>query len=175
MKVVQTVTNWSWPMSSLYCFIIAPGSSVLSCLTEEKVVWWEFKKSAWKEMIFLEDNVKHFFSHVQKWGKKKKMYTCYWDSFEMQKYWVGMLNYFKFQFHWKAVQCNSHPLTSFTLAALFLKVEEVLTDGRRIITFRNGTKKEISADKRMTTISFFNGDVKKIMPDQRVVCCICFL
>ncbi|POI20099.1 hypothetical protein CIB84_016154, partial [Bambusicola thoracicus] len=48
-------------------------------------------------------------------------------------------------------------------------VEEVLTDGRRIITFRNGTKKEISADKRMTTISFFNGDVKKIMPDQRVI------
>lgn len=51
-----------------------------------------------------------------------------------------------------------------------LKVEEVLTDGRRILTFRNGTKKEISADKRMTTINFFNGDVKKIMPDQRVVC-----
>ncbi|KAM9563200.1 uncharacterized protein ACIB01_006061 [Guaruba guarouba] len=49
------------------------------------------------------------------------------------------------------------------------KVEEVLTDGRRIITFRNGTKKEISADKRMTTISFFNGDVKKIMPDQREI------
>ncbi|XP_021245995.1 uncharacterized protein LOC110395657 isoform X2 [Numida meleagris] len=49
------------------------------------------------------------------------------------------------------------------------KVEEVLTDGRRIITFCNGTKKEISADKRMTTISFFNGDVKKIMPDQRVI------
>ncbi|XP_064913697.1 centromere protein J isoform X4 [Columba livia] len=49
------------------------------------------------------------------------------------------------------------------------KVEEVLTDGRRIITFRNGTKKEISADKKMTTISFFNGDVKKIMPDQRVI------
>ncbi|PKU41537.1 centromere protein j-like [Limosa lapponica baueri] len=49
------------------------------------------------------------------------------------------------------------------------KVEEVLTDGRRIITFRNGTKKEISADKRMTTISFFNGDVKKIMPDQTVI------
>lgn len=55
-----------------------------------------------------------------------------------------------------------------------LKVEEVLTDGRQIITFRNGTKKEISADKRMTTISFFNGDVKKIMPDQTVVCNIVF-
>ncbi|XP_048154377.1 centromere protein J-like [Corvus hawaiiensis] len=49
------------------------------------------------------------------------------------------------------------------------KVEEVLSDGRRILTFRNGTKKEISADKRMTTISFSNGDVKKIMPDQRVI------
>ncbi|XP_010010214.1 PREDICTED: centromere protein J-like [Nestor notabilis] len=49
------------------------------------------------------------------------------------------------------------------------KVEEVLTDGRRIITFRNGTKKEISADKRTMTFSFFNGDVKKIMPDQTVI------
>ncbi|XP_074844779.1 uncharacterized protein LOC142010362 [Carettochelys insculpta] len=49
------------------------------------------------------------------------------------------------------------------------KVEEVLTDGRRIITFRNGTKKEISADKRMTVVTFFNGDVKKIMPDQTVI------
>ncbi|XP_029766902.1 T-complex protein 10A homolog 2 [Terrapene carolina triunguis] len=49
------------------------------------------------------------------------------------------------------------------------KVEEVLTDGRRIITFRNGTKKEISADKRMTVVTFFNGDVKKVMPDQRVI------
>ncbi|KAM4785523.1 uncharacterized protein ACIQIH_004420 [Cyanocitta cristata] len=49
------------------------------------------------------------------------------------------------------------------------KVEEVLSDGRRILTFRDGTKKEISADKRMTTISFSNGDIKKIMPDQRVI------
>ncbi|NXA12072.1 CENPJ protein, partial [Sapayoa aenigma] len=38
-----------------------------------------------------------------------------------------------------------------------------------ILTFRSGTKKEISADKRMTTISFPNGDVQKIMPDQRVI------
>ncbi|KAJ7411562.1 centromere protein J-like protein [Willisornis vidua] len=49
------------------------------------------------------------------------------------------------------------------------KVEELLTDGRRILTFCNGTKKEISADKRTTTISFSNGDVKKIMPDQTVI------
>ncbi|NXI02143.1 CENPJ protein, partial [Pachycephala philippinensis] len=49
------------------------------------------------------------------------------------------------------------------------KVEEVLSDGCRILTFHHDTKKEISADKRMTTISFSNGDVKKIMPDQRVI------
>ncbi|XP_068019916.1 LOW QUALITY PROTEIN: centromere protein J-like [Melanerpes formicivorus] len=50
------------------------------------------------------------------------------------------------------------------------KVKEVLADGHRIITFCNPTKKEISADKRITTISFFNEDVNKTMPDQRVIC-----
>uniref|UniRef100_A0A8C8SWA2 Centromere protein J C-terminal domain-containing protein n=1 Tax=Pelusios castaneus TaxID=367368 RepID=A0A8C8SWA2_9SAUR len=50
-----------------------------------------------------------------------------------------------------------------------LKVEELLADGRRIVTFCNGTKKEISADKSMTIVTFFNGDIKKIMPDQRVI------
>ncbi|XP_069866456.1 centromere protein J-like isoform X2 [Dipodomys merriami] len=49
------------------------------------------------------------------------------------------------------------------------KVEQVLSDGRTIITFPNGTRKEISADKKTTLIRFFNGDVKKIKPDQRVV------
>ncbi|XP_012879968.1 PREDICTED: centromere protein J-like [Dipodomys ordii] len=49
------------------------------------------------------------------------------------------------------------------------KVEQVLSDGRTIITFPNGTRKEISADKKTTLIRFFNGDMKKIKPDQRVV------
>ncbi|XP_054827999.1 centromere protein J-like [Eublepharis macularius] len=49
------------------------------------------------------------------------------------------------------------------------KVEQLLSDGRRITTFRNGTKKEISADKRTTVLTFFNGDIKKILPDQRVI------
>uniref|UniRef100_A0A8C5KPS9 Centromere protein J n=1 Tax=Jaculus jaculus TaxID=51337 RepID=A0A8C5KPS9_JACJA len=49
------------------------------------------------------------------------------------------------------------------------KVERVLVDGRTIITFPNGTWKEISADKKTTLIRFFNGDVKKIKPDQRVI------
>ncbi|NXT96892.1 CENPJ protein, partial [Buphagus erythrorhynchus] len=38
-----------------------------------------------------------------------------------------------------------------------------------ILTFQDGTKKEISADKRMTMKWISNGDVKKIMPDQRVI------
>ncbi|KAL6040886.1 hypothetical protein STEG23_037862 [Scotinomys teguina] len=49
------------------------------------------------------------------------------------------------------------------------KVEQVLSDGRTIITFPNGTRKEISADKKTTLIKFFNGDVKKVKPDQRVI------
>nr|XP_020039019.1 T-complex protein 10A homolog [Castor canadensis] len=49
------------------------------------------------------------------------------------------------------------------------KVEQVLSDGRTIVTFPNGTRKEISADKKNVLIRFFNGDVKKIKPDQKVV------
>uniref|UniRef100_A0ACB8GB91 Uncharacterized protein n=1 Tax=Sphaerodactylus townsendi TaxID=933632 RepID=A0ACB8GB91_9SAUR len=49
------------------------------------------------------------------------------------------------------------------------KTEQLFVDGRRVVTFRNGTKKEISADKRTTVLTFFNGDIKKILPDQRVI------
>ncbi|XP_041536326.1 T-complex protein 10A homolog 2-like isoform X1 [Microtus oregoni] len=49
------------------------------------------------------------------------------------------------------------------------KVEQVLRDGRTIITFPNGTRKEISADKKTTLIKFFNGDMKKVKSDQRVI------
>ncbi|XP_053152483.1 centromere protein J-like isoform X2 [Hemicordylus capensis] len=49
------------------------------------------------------------------------------------------------------------------------KMEQLLTDGRRIITFRNGTKKEISTDEKTTVFTFFNGDIKRILPDQRVI------
>ncbi|XP_059128867.1 centromere protein J-like [Peromyscus eremicus] len=49
------------------------------------------------------------------------------------------------------------------------KVEQVLSDGRTIITFPNGTRKEISADKKTTLIKFFNGDMKKVKPDKRVI------
>ncbi|XP_028638475.1 T-complex protein 10A homolog 2 [Grammomys surdaster] len=49
------------------------------------------------------------------------------------------------------------------------KVERLLSDGRTIITFPNGTRKEISADKKTTLIKFFNGDMKKVKSDQRVI------
>ncbi|KAL1770366.1 centromere protein J-like [Sigmodon hispidus] len=52
---------------------------------------------------------------------------------------------------------------------VFIKVEQVLSDGRTIITFPNGTRKEISADKQTTLIKYFNGDMKKIKPDRRVI------
>lgn len=47
--------------------------------------------------------------------------------------------------------------------------QQTLGDGRTLITFPSGTQKEVSADRRTITIRFFNGDIKKIKPDQRVV------
>ncbi|KAL4649140.1 centromere protein J-like [Arapaima gigas] len=49
------------------------------------------------------------------------------------------------------------------------KTEWLLASGRRVITFTNGTKKEISADGKITTVRFFNGDVKYVLADQKVV------
>jgi len=49
------------------------------------------------------------------------------------------------------------------------QVEKVNSDGSRVISFANGTRKDISADGQTIVVTFFNGDVKQIMPDQRVV------
>lgn len=35
--------------------------------------------------------------------------------------------------------------------------------------FPNGTRKEVSADGKTVTVTFFNGDVKQVLPDERVV------
>lgn len=48
-------------------------------------------------------------------------------------------------------------------------MEKVNSDGSRLISFANGTRKEISADGQTIIVTFFNGDIKQIMPDQRVV------
>ncbi|XP_071180159.1 centrosomal P4.1-associated protein-like isoform X1 [Mytilus edulis] len=49
------------------------------------------------------------------------------------------------------------------------KIERIYKTGAREILFGNGTRKEISADGKSIVVSFFNGDIKQIMPDQRVV------
>ncbi|KAJ8407110.1 hypothetical protein AAFF_G00287860 [Aldrovandia affinis] len=49
------------------------------------------------------------------------------------------------------------------------KVERVLRCGGRLIVFPNGTRKEVSSDGRSVKVTFFNGDVKQVMEDQRVI------
>uniref|UniRef100_A0A8C3RQN3 Centrosomal P4.1-associated protein n=1 Tax=Chelydra serpentina TaxID=8475 RepID=A0A8C3RQN3_CHESE len=49
------------------------------------------------------------------------------------------------------------------------KVEKVLKNGCHLIFFPNGTQKEMSSDGKTITVTFFNGDVKQVMPDQRVI------
>ncbi|XP_069739536.1 centromere protein J [Phaenicophaeus curvirostris] len=49
------------------------------------------------------------------------------------------------------------------------KVEKVLKNGCHLIFFPNGTWKKVDSDGKTITITFFNGDVKQIMPDQTVI------
>ncbi|XP_069035269.1 centromere protein J [Lepisosteus oculatus] len=49
------------------------------------------------------------------------------------------------------------------------KIEKVLKSGIRVIVFPNGTQKEVMADGKSVKVTFFNGDVKQILADQRVV------
>ncbi|XP_073667590.1 uncharacterized protein [Paramisgurnus dabryanus] len=50
--------------------------------------------------------------------------------------------------------------------------ERLFLNGCRVITFRNGTKKEIGVD-RSITVTFFNGDVKRILADGTVIYYYC--
>ncbi|XP_015673727.1 centromere protein J [Protobothrops mucrosquamatus] len=52
---------------------------------------------------------------------------------------------------------------------IMLLVKQLFTDGRRITTYPNGTKMEISTDKKTATVTFYNGDIKKILADQTVI------
>ncbi|XP_058235165.1 centromere protein J isoform X1 [Hemibagrus wyckioides] len=53
------------------------------------------------------------------------------------------------------------------------KVEQLLSDGSRVIVFRNGTRKEISADQKLITVMFFNGDVKRVLADGTAIYYYC--
>ncbi|XP_043075135.1 centromere protein J isoform X2 [Puntigrus tetrazona] len=48
------------------------------------------------------------------------------------------------------------------------RVERLFWSGCRVITFRNGTKKEIGVDQSVT-VTFFNGDVKRMLADGTVI------
>ncbi len=50
-----------------------------------------------------------------------------------------------------------------------LQIEKVYNNGSREVIFPNGNRKQISSDGQNIIVSFFNGDVKQVMPDQRVV------
>ena len=52
---------------------------------------------------------------------------------------------------------------------MFWQVERIYSNGSREILFPNGTRKQISADGQSIIVFFFNGDIKQILPDQRVV------
>ncbi|XP_006879614.1 PREDICTED: centromere protein J [Elephantulus edwardii] len=49
------------------------------------------------------------------------------------------------------------------------KIEKLLKNGCHIVLFPNGTRKDVSADGKTLTVTFFNGDVKQVLPDQRVI------
>ncbi|KAJ8013109.1 hypothetical protein DPEC_G00049870 [Dallia pectoralis] len=49
------------------------------------------------------------------------------------------------------------------------KMETTLACGGRLIVFPNGTRKELSADGLTAKVTFFNGDIKQVMADQRVI------
>ncbi|XP_068000592.1 centromere protein J [Melanerpes formicivorus] len=49
------------------------------------------------------------------------------------------------------------------------KVEKVLKNGCHLIFFPNGTCKKVGSDGKTITITFFNGDVKQMMPDGTVI------
>ncbi|XP_061648182.1 LOW QUALITY PROTEIN: centromere protein J [Phyllopteryx taeniolatus] len=49
------------------------------------------------------------------------------------------------------------------------KVEKVLASGNRVFVFPNGTTKEVSCDGVAVKFKFFNGDIKEVMADHRVL------
>ena len=49
------------------------------------------------------------------------------------------------------------------------QIERTYSNGVREIHFPNGTRKQVSADGLSTVVTFFNGDIKQMLPDQRVV------
>nr|XP_020473898.1 uncharacterized protein LOC109970583 isoform X2 [Monopterus albus] len=49
------------------------------------------------------------------------------------------------------------------------ETEQLLSNRCSLVTFTNGTRKVISADQKTRTVTFFNGDIKHILEDGKVV------
>lgn len=49
------------------------------------------------------------------------------------------------------------------------KVEKLLAGGDRVISYPNGTIKQVSGDGATVKVNFFNGDTKEVTADHRVV------
>ncbi|GAV06078.1 hypothetical protein RvY_16113 [Ramazzottius varieornatus] len=47
-------------------------------------------------------------------------------------------------------------------------VEQRFKDGRVVRKYKNGTRKEISRDGKCSTTTYFNGDVRQVLPDKEV-------
>ena len=62
--------------------------------------------------------------------------------------------------------CNQNVLT---VAVLHTQVEQIFTNGARVIIFPNGTRKQVAADGQLVVVKFFNGDIKQLYPDHRTV------
>ncbi|XP_031169711.1 uncharacterized protein si:ch211-140l13.3 isoform X2 [Sander lucioperca] len=49
------------------------------------------------------------------------------------------------------------------------EMEQLLSNGCSLVTFTDGTRKVTSADQKTKTVTFFNGDIKHILDDGKVV------
>uniref|UniRef100_A0A8D0GNM9 Centrosomal P4.1-associated protein n=1 Tax=Sphenodon punctatus TaxID=8508 RepID=A0A8D0GNM9_SPHPU len=70
-----------------------------------------------------------------------------------------------------AVELSTPDKTMMTLedSSRTFMVEKLLKNGCHLIFYPNGTRKEVSSDGKTLTVTFFNGDVKQVMADQRVI------
>ncbi|XP_049914277.1 uncharacterized protein si:ch211-140l13.3 [Epinephelus moara] len=50
-----------------------------------------------------------------------------------------------------------------------METEQLLSNGCSLVTLSNGTRKVTSADQKTKTVTFFNGDIKHILEDGKVV------
>ncbi|XP_033002165.1 centromere protein J isoform X2 [Lacerta agilis] len=64
---------------------------------------------------------------------------------------------------------NNVAMTFEDSSKAFMAVEKILKNGSHLIIFPNGTRKEVSCDGKTTTVTFFNGDVKQVLEDRRVI------